>query len=459
MRTDEIKLLAAADALARAHPPKHAVILDLSGVLHIDEPVFHRTLSRWLGGVEGPRPAGADGGGAGKGGASQGGASQGGDGGDAGSGGVAAFELSHGRLALVIDDGVLPVRRAALARVAGVLAEHRRGAMRARWFSLAQPGEAEAFAAAVRDLARDAAGGDRPGDLPTDDAMDRFLAMERSLHAVDLSGLVRQLPVYRIDPGTMPRIVMLELTVSIPEIERLFGLRLADDPWLYGRVTELLDRRMLYHLARDRDDHPLPLAVKMHAATVAGAEFTTRIAALPAKRHGRLVVELPWLEWEQDREMVVAAISAARRMDLGIALDHVPMTAVRSGDLPEVDLYRILGRDDGGTAADLGEAAGPWVEKLGATRCLLARCTEAQMITDGLAAGIRLFEGKAVDRMAADHVRSAQEKRAEEIVRDDATDSRRERPDGTGDGDKGDDEGSATGTGLMAWIRRRLGGG
>jgi len=366
MKTDELPLLALAADMARVHPPVHAVILDLSGVLHIDEPVFHRTLSRWLRtDGSGDTPAG-----------------------------VRSFELSHNRLVLVVEDQALPRVRATLSSVANVLAEHRRGAMHALWFDLAR--DSEGFMAAVRDLVAAAHGGEVPGALATGDALARFLAIERSLHAVDLSALVRQQPAWSLADRADPKPVFVELTVALEELDRVFDVGISRDAWLYGRVTELLDRRMLFHLVHDRSPQPLPLAVKLHADTVLGEDFTARIAALPAGRHGRLIVELPWLEWESMRERVVAAVAVLRRHEIGVAIDHVPLTALASGDLPEADWYRISWLDAAGHAVDLSGLTSAGF----ADRVVLARCTGRSAVEAGLKAGIRVFQGRAVTEMA-----------------------------------------------------------
>lgn len=389
MKTEESRLLADAATLSRPDQPvRHAVILDLSGVLHIDEPVFHRTLARWLTGEATPAADAAE---------------------PAPTGTIDAYELVRNRLALVIDDDRLAERRAVLTQVAELLAEHRRGLLKAAWFEL--PRDADGFVRTVRLLAEEAMPGDRPDSLPADDRLGRFMAVERSLHAMDLTVLVRQQPIYRFTepetrqggaPVAEPDPVMLELTVALPELERLFDVPVQRDPWLYTRVTELLDRRMLSHLLHDRDSHQLPVAVKLHAATVCSPEFSRLIAEFPAKRYGRVVVELPWLEWETDRDRVVQAIAVARGKALGVALDHVPLTALGTGRFPEMDYFRVPWLDDSGRPNPLDGAAAI-LETVGVDRCILARCTERRAVEEGLVAGFRLLQGAAVTRFVTRH--------------------------------------------------------
>lgn len=373
MLTEEGRLLAVAASLVRERPARHAAVVDLGGVLHIDEPVLRRTLLRGIAGdaPEGGRPAD----------------------------GLAAFRLAGNRVVLLVDPERLPERRSAIAKVAALLAGHGRGTVRARWFDLRH--EAEAFAALARRLAAEAAPPGQTAGIPDEDGFARFLGIERALHAADLSSLVRVQVVHRLDERGHLRPVYVEVTVAIAELEAMFGLHIHRSPWLYGRVTELLDARMLYHLLRDRDTHRLPLGVKLHAETVAGDAFARLVASLPARRHGQLVVELPYLECRMAGETVAKALAVLRRSDLRAAVDHVPPAALASGDLPEVDYYRVPWQADDGARADLAAMAAD-VGAVGAERCILARCTQPAAVEQGIAAGFRLFQGRAVTKMAAE---------------------------------------------------------
>ncbi len=267
----------------------------------------------------------------------------------------------------------------------------------------------------ARELLELAEAGDVPAEPPADDGLGRFLTIERSLRAVDLAPLVRQSQAFYIDDSGTPEPVLLEVTVAMTELERLFGVTLRGGDWLFGLVTELLDRRMLYHLLRDRSESPVPYAVKLHASTVREPEFGHLLAQFPARKHGRLVVELPYLEWVADPAAVQSAIDTARLNDLAVALDHVPFAALRKGGLPAVDYVRVPWIDDAGARADLSDGRAV-VEAVGRERCVLARCGERKAIDDGLAAGFRIMQGPAVSKLAAEHSKVVADKEREKVV-------------------------------------------
>lgn len=378
MTTDEIRLVADAAGWTIHPTDRHAVLLDLSGVLHADDPVFRRTLVRWLMGAAAHDAAPPT--------------------------GVSVYELAHSKLVLIIDADVLEDRRKALARVAGSLVEHRRGAIKATWYDLRR--EAVAFSAAARHLLRIAGAGELPPDHPEDDRMDAFLKLEGGLHAVDLTPLIRQQYAYRIGTKGMLEPILLETTVSVADIERLYDVSMRGNAWLFGLATEILDWRMLHHLVREPSDFPVPVAVKLHAGTIRDPDFGQLLSQFPANKHGRLVVELPYVEWVSDPEAVRAAIATAHRHDLAAALDHVPLTALSKDGLPDVEYVRIPWIDDAGARADMAGARGA-IEAFGAERCVLARCGDRKALEDGVGAGFRIFQGAVVTKMAAEKRRIA----------------------------------------------------
>lgn len=398
LSTDDAHLLTLAARIRRDKPQKHAAILDLSSLLHIDEPVFRRTLLHWLAGEERS---------------------------------IDIFELAHARVVMIIPNDQLEARREAMAQIASLMGNHRRGLVAVDWYDLSR--DADRFAATVQELVA-ANGAERFPDAPPGaGALERFLAIERTLHAVDLSSLLRETPIFRLEEDGELNPVMVERTVSIQALDRLFGTNLIRNPWLYDKVTSLLDRRMLYDLLRDTGTHDLPLAVKLHAATVVGEEFRNIVARFPARLHGKLVLELPFLEWTALRPTFQQAMQVARMEEIEVALDHVPISAPSDTELPHVDWYRIPWIGDDGAAPDLSQGIA-WLGPVDKKRCILTRCTSPEAISAAKEAGILHVEGPAAMQMVRDGVRVEAERRAATLVTEGAgtgaTDAQTEAPKG-----------------------------
>lgn len=374
-------LLAAAERYRHDRPQRHAVILDLSGLLHIDDPVFRRTLHRWLAGDGKPAADGAS---------------------------VALFDPGQDRLVLTVPDSLLTERRQALSRVGAALASHHRGELRAEWFDLSR--QAEEFAERARLLVEQIGSAQYPEAPPAADALDKFMEIERTLHAVDLSSLLREQVIFRLDEeqGLVP--AMVERTVSIEALDRLFVTHMRQEPWLFDQVTALLDRRMLFDLLRDDAVHTLPVAVKLHAGTVAGNEFREMTARFPARLHGKLIVEMPFLEWLAEPEAFGKAMAQARADDIAVAVDHVPAAAPPDTELPRADWYRIPWAGDDNAPVDLSGSVA-WLGAVDRKSCILTRCLDDQALADARSLGFSHVQGPAATRAYHDGVRVEEEQR------------------------------------------------
>ncbi|OYQ36676.1 hypothetical protein CHU95_03690 [Niveispirillum lacus] len=375
------RLLGVAEHYRRDKPHRHAAILDLSGLLHLDELDFRRTLRRLLVGDVKPTADGAN---------------------------VVLFDSGKDKLVLSIPDSLLPERRQALGRVVEALATHQKGELQTTWFDLSR--EADEFANAVRDMVERLGTQQYPDAPPAADALDKFLEMERTLHAVDLSSLLREQMIFRLEDeqGLVP--VMVERTVSIEALDRLFATHMRREPWLFDQATALLDRRMLYNLLRDDAVHTLPIAVKLHADTVAADEFSEMTAQFPARLHGKLVVEMPFLEWVADRELFRKALGRAKADEIAVAIDHIPAIAPSDTELPVVDWYRIPWLGDNSAPLDLS-AGIAWLGPVARARCILTRCRDDQALEDARRLGFRYVEGAAANRAYRDGLKIGEEPR------------------------------------------------
>ncbi|MEE3627052.1 hypothetical protein UCD39_24255 [Nitrospirillum sp. BR 11752] len=274
--------------------------------------------------------------------------------------------------------------------------------MDAHWFDL--PREAKALVTCLRTLTGE---GSLLSPAPATDEVATLLRIERGLHGADMSSLVRRHPIYRVrDDGTSLEPVMLEQTVDLAALERLFQVTIVGVPWMHARVTEVLDQRMLRHLLHEDASPRLPIAVKLHAGTVRNGTFAALLDELPAHWHARLAIELPYAEWLVAPDAVGEALRIGRLRQCLMVLDHVPLDRATELSLPKDVLLRLMpslpnGPDgpatplrahDVPTAAALRHA----LRVLGAERCILTHCDSLAVVHSALDAGVRMLQGQAV---------------------------------------------------------------
>ncbi|MEA1676699.1 hypothetical protein [Nitrospirillum sp. BR 11163] len=374
MATNTSNILAEIASITQNKQQGCAALLDLSGIVDAYEPIIHRIVDAELKAVIAPLGQAVR---------------------------ISTYVVGSYGWLLVGDAASDETLLAATNRVCQVFATAQQGKVDVHWFDL--PRETKPLVACLRILM-----GDRSlvSPSPATDEVIALLRVERGLHSADLSSLIRRQAVYRIDEdGTSLEPVMLEQTVDLSALERLFGVTIVGSPWMHARVTEILDRRMLHHLLRDDTFPRLPIAIKFHAGSVRQGDFAVLLDELPAHWHARLAIELPYAEWLVAPDAVEEALQVGRRRQCMMVLDHVPVERAAEVPLPPDVLLRLMPGAGPATAdaAALRPHALPTtatlrqlIRTLGADRCILTHCDSLALVHHALDAGFRMLQGQAV---------------------------------------------------------------
>lgn len=301
----------------------------------------------------------------------------------------------------------------AIAELNDIVREQGLGAVRADRYVL--PRDARALAERVRAIV---SGGDpalaaglhrnRRNDLA------QLLKTEQMVRRLDISSLVHHQAIYDFARPRSPVTLARELTVSMPRLAETLGIPVAENPWLFDKVTLLLDRRMLFHLVQDRSRHAEPFAINLRVATVLGSGFGELVSRLAAREHETLVVELPKDDRDADPQAFDAAVGELDRLGIHIAY-HAggwpELRAMVDGEdariLTQIDFLKVRwdSTDLDLTAAETAALAA-LVQRVGPHRLVLERAGEAAAIDFALGLGMRLMQGFAV----TEHVRSMHDK-------------------------------------------------
>lgn len=306
---------------------------------------------------------------------------------------VRAFELPNRDQVLVAAP---PARDLASAReaLAALLGE----AVEEVCATLRLPGESAALLAAMEDgLGLPPPRPRRGGEVPLD--ADGLAAIERALSQADLAPFQREQMVARISPeGGAARPAWQDRRIEMGELrDRLLpGADWQRDAALARRLRRSVDRRVLADLARTGIAARLPaLGVPLALASVTGPEFLRLDAALPARgRHGLLIGLDPGdLLADPGAFAFASAFAAARGYRFCLEAAE-PATALLLPPRPAgMALLRLawsptLARD------------APAVRALAASghEIVLAGADRPAAIAWGWEAGVRLFQGRVVDR-------------------------------------------------------------
>ena len=232
--------------------------------------------------------------------------------------------------------------------------------------------------------------------------------IEAALAQADLSSLTRQQSICAIKDGAAPVAVMKEFYVSIRDLQGLIakGVDLTSDRWLFQRLTQTLDRRVLSQFSRlDSSDTWRYFSLNLNVATLLSPEFLKFDASLRSGARGTIVVELPPADVFGDMPAFVFARDFAQARGYRICLDGLTiLTAplINRGQLG-VDLLKLYW--DAEMADDPTESRKQdleeFVKKTGPARVILARCDNQDAVDFGVSLGISMFQGRHIDRLLA----------------------------------------------------------
>ncbi|HUB95811.1 MAG TPA: hypothetical protein VL993_07840 [Stellaceae bacterium] len=222
----------------------------------------------------------------------------------------------------------------------------------------------------------------------------------------DLSNLLRRQSVCTIPVGEVPKPLFREVYVSISDLrDAVMPKRdIASDRWLFKYLTQTLDKRVLA-LLRKADDSDLAhsFSLNLNIATLLSPEFQAFDAGLRAGARGSIVIEVEKVDIFGDIGAYIFARDFVRERGYRVCLDGVTRLT-----LPYVERARLgldlvklfwsadmIEQGDGERQKDFIAA----LDRVGKARLILARCDTEQAIAFGQHAGIKLFQGRFVEKM------------------------------------------------------------
>jgi len=231
--------------------------------------------------------------------------------------------------------------------------------------------------------------------------------LEEALGRMDIRNLIRRQPICAIIPGNAPKLVFNELFIAMAELTRLImpGVDLFADRWLFQRLTQSLDKRMMMALPDMKGDLDQALSININVTTLLSNEFLHFDSQLRAATKKAILFELQTADIFSDMGAYLFARDFVHDRGYRLCLDgltHFTFPLVNREDLG-VDLKKMywapdLG-DDGQEARR--EKIRQAVAQAGAARVILCRCDDERAVEFGQMLGISLFQGRYIDTLLA----------------------------------------------------------
>lgn len=232
--------------------------------------------------------------------------------------------------------------------------------------------------------------------------LERF---EAALETADLSPMVQQQMICAIPKGGEPQAVMEECFVSIAALQKQFlpGVNCLSDKWLFQRICQRLDYRMLAALPELVRKATVPLSINVNVATLLSPEFLKfderyqKLTQLP------LILELQSIDLFGDMGAFMFAREFVHERGYRLALDGLDQMTFPLIDRRKLklDFQKIQWNPEilSDIRAKRREEFIAAVNKTGATRVILCRCDDQRAVDFGKSVGISLFQGRYLDQL------------------------------------------------------------
>jgi hypothetical protein len=246
-----------------------------------------------------------------------------------------------------------------------------------------------------------AQGGARAG-APLDPG--RLVQLETSLTTIDLSGLSRRQSVCAVLAQAGPQPLFSEIYVAIRELANTLvpGIDLTADTWLFQRLAQSLDRRLLTCLAQHELTVPQgAISLNLRLATLLSPEFLKFDNEFRRQAASPVIIELQLIDIFAELGAYLFIREFVRDRGYLVCIDglhhlHLPLIdRKRLG----ADLIKVIWSPDliDGLNEERREEIRVAIKRAGVDRVILSRCDSADAIRWGHAFGLRLFQGHYVD--------------------------------------------------------------
>lgn len=245
--------------------------------------------------------------------------------------------------------------------------------------------------------------------------------IESGLAGADLSSLVRQQPVCTVSPQLSVSPQFSELFVSITELRDavLPHADLHSNPWLFRRLTETLDRRVISYLTRAETVFGGgAISVNVNVSTLLSSAFVALDRGVNGASPSSIAFELQAVDIVSDIGSFLFARGFARQKGFRLLLDglHWRSIAVLRTDRLGLDLVKVLWDPAfAGRRGDAVSALRGLVERDGADRVVLCRVDDERAVEIGHGLGISLFQGRHIDQLLREDSRRRELSRLKRI--------------------------------------------
>lgn len=229
---------------------------------------------------------------------------------------------------------------------------------------------------------------------------------EESLARVDLSSFTRRQPICAFVEDGKPEAVFTEIFVSIGDLRETImpGTDFGANPWLFQRMTQTLDRRVMSQMSRKEDKSLMRegFSVNLNLNTLLSEEFLAFDDNF-SQVAGNIVLEVRLEDIFADLSAFTFARDFVHERGYRICIDGVSYRTYPYADTNKLnvayaklmwsaELATIMGTDRAQPFKDM-------IRERRRGRTILSRCDNDAAVRIGSQLGITLFQGRYLDSL------------------------------------------------------------
>jgi hypothetical protein len=243
---------------------------------------------------------------------------------------------------------------------------------------------------------------DEPQPMDTQTLMEVAGTIQRA----DLTNVMRRQTICALAAGETAKPVFREIYISIPDLAAAIMPHrdIASDRWLFQYLTQLLDKRVLTMLRKDGEsDVAHSFSLNLNISTLLSREFLEFDQWLRDRTRGTAIIELRQVDVFADIGTYIFTRDFLRERGYRVCLDGIEAQTLPFVDREKLglDLVKLYWSADiaDPARAERATALDEAVERVGPARIVLAHCDSEEAVRFGWSMGLRLFQGRHVERL------------------------------------------------------------
>lgn len=229
--------------------------------------------------------------------------------------------------------------------------------------------------------------------------------LERNILNMDMYSLIDEQNICVVVENSSPQIVFTKKYISLAEVNAsiLPGYNISGDKWLFQRLTETFDQKLMQSLVANQGFPEGVLSININVSTIVTKEFDKFIAKQKMLSEHPLILEITLFDIMSD---LTAYFEAQKKIDqLGckicICKMDIQSLYVLNRELINVDFLKIRWNSNylGSLSKDDKERASAAVKTQGKMRVVLSECDSREAIQFGNELGIVMYQGFEIDKL------------------------------------------------------------